>query len=319
MAIESPQINIIIPLYNESQVFEELMSRLLKLIDSSNLTIEIILIDDGSTDDTPLKMRTISLNNKKIHSFFLSRNFGQQEAITAGLKHINATEAVLVMDGDLQDPPELLDQFYSQLKEGFDVVYAIRKKRKESLVKVFFYGMFYRLLRLISESKVFLDSGDFALMSVRVVKQLNQMPEKGKFIRGMRSWVGFKQKGIEYERDERALGKSKYSAKKLLKLASNGAFNFSDFPIKLISRFAVLIILFSLTYFIYVVFKKFFFGNVPDGFTALLFMIILFGGIQLLAIGVIGQYIIRVFFQVKDRPTYILKEKIIRSVSFEEQ
>jgi dolichol-phosphate mannosyltransferase len=310
-----PQINIIVPLFNESAVFEELIGRLKRLIADNNLRIEIILIDDGSTDDTALKMKSVSLSNDKIHSLFLSKNFGQQEAIVAGLEHVNATEGVLILDGDLQDPPELLNEFYAHLQEGYDVIYAIRKKRKESFVKVFFYGLFYRMLSSISESKIFLDSGDFSLISIRVVKLLSQMPEKGKFIRGMRSWVGFNQKGIEYERDERALGKSKYSTKKLIQLAMNGLFNFSDFPIKLISRFGLLIISTSLVYFIYVVFKKFFLGNVPDGFTALLFMIILFGGLQLLAIGVIGQYIVRVFFQVKNRPTYILKEKIIKSVS----
>lgn len=312
---DAPQINIIVPLYNESSVFEELIGRIQNVIQKSDLSIEVILVDDGSTDDTGLKMRTLSLMDKRIHSLFLSKNFGQQEAIIAGLECVNASEAVLIMDGDLQDPPELLDEFYAHLKEGYEVVYAIRKKRKESFAKVFSYAIFYRLLSRISESNIFLDSGDFSLISRRVVDVLNQMPEKGKFIRGMRSWVGFNQKGIEYERDERALGKSKYSISKLMKLALNGVFNFSDFPIKMISRFGILIMSSSLVYFIYVVIKKFFFGNVPDGFTALLFMIILFGGIQLFAIGILGQYIIRVFFQVKNRPSYILKEKIIRSVS----
>jgi len=311
----SPQINIVIPLFNESMVFEELMNRILKLIEASELSIEVILVDDGSTDETVLKMRALSLSNSKIQSYFLSKNFGQQTAIAAGLQHANATEAVLIVDGDLQDPPELLHDFYAHFKDGYDVVYAIRKKRKESFFKVLLYKIFYRLLSTISESDIFQDSGDFSLISMRVVKILNAMPEKGKFIRGMRSWVGFKQKGVEYERDERAMGKSKYSTKKLLHLAYNGLFNFSDFPIKFIARFALLIIGISLTYFGYVVFKKFFLGGVPDGFTALLFMIILFGGIQLMAIGILGQYIIRVFFQVKNRPDFILEEKIVHSVS----
>lgn len=313
--MSTPQINIVIPLYNESAVFEGLMNRLLTLMEESNLSIEVILVDDGSTDDTRLKMRAISMSNEKVHSFFLSKNFGQQIAISAGLKHATATEAVLIVDGDLQDPPELLHDFYTHLNNGYDVVYAIRKKRKESVFKVFLYKMFYRFLSSVSESDIFLDSGDFSLISRRVVNILNDMPEKGKFIRGMRSWVGFKQKGIEYDRDERKLGKSKYSTKKLLNLAFSGLFNFSDFPIKFIARFAVLIIGISLFYFGYVVFKKFFLGGVPDGFTALLFMIILFGGIQLLAIGILGQYIIRVFFQVKNRPDFILEEKIVNSIA----
>lgn len=311
----APQINIVIPLFNESAVFEELMNRVLKLMDESELSIEVILVDDGSTDQTGLKMRALSLSNSKIQAYFLSKNFGQQVAIAAGLNHANATEAVLILDGDLQDPPELLNDFYAHIKEGYEVVYAVRKKRKESFTKVFLYKLFYRFLSNVSESDIFLDSGDFSLISMRVVKILNAMPEKGKFIRGMRSWVGFKQIGVEYDRDERALGKSKYSTKKLLRLAFNGLFNFSDYPIKFIARFAILIISISLTYFGYVVFKKFFLEGVPDGFTALLFMIILFGGIQLLAIGILGQYIIRIFFQVKNRPDYILEEKIVNSIS----
>lgn len=311
---QQPQITIIVPLFNEETVFNELITRLQELIQASKLSIEVILIDDGSKDSTAGLMRALSLTNDKFHSLFLSKNFGQQEAIVAGLEHANATEAVLIIDGDLQDPPELLETFYKELQEGYDVVYAIRKKRKESPLKVFVYNLFYRILRWLSDSEVFLDTGDFSLISRRVVDTLNKMPEKGKFIRGMRAWVGFKQKGVSYERDGRLLGKSKYSLKKLIGLALNGIFNFSDFPIKVISRFGILIIGSSLLYFIYVVIKKFFFGNVPDGFTALLFMIILFGGIQLLAIGIIGQYIIRVFFQVKNRPDYLLKEKIIGSV-----
>ena len=313
--MEGPQINIIVPLYNESLIFNELIDRIQKLISDNTLSIEVFLIDDGSTDDTAEKMRLLSLENSKIHSLFLSKSFGQQKAIAAGLEHINATEAVLIMDGDLQDPPELLNTFYTHIQDGYDVVYAIRKKRKESIIKVFFYGLFYKVLSSISDSKIFLDSGDFSLISVRVANALNQMPEKGKFIRGMRSWVGFRQKGVEYDRDKRYAGESKYSTKKLIQLAFNGLFNFSDFPIKFIAKFAILIIGISLTYFTYVVFKKFFLGGVPDGFTALLFMVILFGGIQLLAIGILGQYIIRVFFQVKNRPDYILSEKIVCSVA----
>lgn len=318
MQFTNPQINIIVPLFNEEAVFAILIERLKVLIEASELSIEVILIDDGSTDSTATQMRSVSLINKQFSSLFLSKNFGQQDAIVAGLEHVNATEAVLIIDGDLQDPPEMLEKFYAALMNGYDVVYGIRKKRKESLLKRFFYALFYRLLSNISESNIFLDSGDFSLISRRVVDVLNQMPEKGKFIRGMRSWVGFNQKGIEYDREERAIGQSKYSVKKLIQLALNGVFNFSDFPIRMISRFGIFIISSSLIYFIYVVIKKFFFGNVPDGFTALLFMIILFGGLQLFAIGIIGQYIIRVFFQVKDRPNYLLKEKIMGSVSIKD-
>lgn len=164
-----------------------------------------------------------------------------------------------------------------------------------------------------------LDSGDFSLISSRIVKQLNQMPEESRFLRGMRSWIGYSQIGVEYEREKRYDGESKYTLKKLLKLAFNGIFNFSEYPVKFITNLGMLTITASVIYFIYVVLKKFFFGHVPEGFTALLFVIILFGGIQLLAIGLIGEYVLRIFFQVKNRPLYILKERIANKKICEDQ
>lgn len=305
-----PQVNIIVPLFNEEEVFGELIKRLENLIDNSKLSIEVILVDDGSKDATPLKMRELSLNNSRFHSVILSRNFGHQLALTAGLKYVNATDAVLIIDGDLQDPPELLDEFYEYYKNGYDVVYAVRKKRKESLFKRVAYNSFYKFLKKVSYIDIPLDSGDFSLISTSVVKQLNSMPEESRFLRGMRSWIGFKQIGVEYEREKRFTGDSKYPFSKLVKLALNGIFNFSEYPIKFISSLGISIIFVSFAYFVYVVFKKIFLGEVPQGFPALLFMIILFGGIQLLAIGIIGEYILRIFFQVKNRPLFITKERI---------
>ncbi len=305
-----PQVNIIVPLFNEEEVFDELIKRLERLIDSSKLSIEVILVDDGSKDSTPLKMRQLALSNAKFHSVILSRNFGHQLALTAGLKYVNATEAVLIIDGDLQDPPELLDEFYDYYKKGYDVVYAVRKKRKESFFKKLAYNWFYRFLKKVSYIDIPLDSGDFSLISTSVVKQMNAMPEESRFLRGMRSWIGFKQIGVEYEREKRFTGDSKYPLSKLIKLGLNGVFNFSEYPIKFISSLGIGIILISFVYFVSVIVKKFFFNHVPEGFTALLFMIILFGGIQLLAIGIIGEYILRIFFQVKKRPLFITKERI---------
>lgn len=305
-----PQVNIIVPLFNEEEVFGELIKRLEQLIENSKLSIEVILVDDGSKDSTPLKMRELSLNNGKFHSVILSRNFGHQLALTAGLKYVNATDAVLIIDGDLQDPPELLDEFYGYYTKGYDVVYAVRKKRKESVFKRVAYNWFYKFLKRVSYIDIPLDSGDFSLISVAVVKYLNSMPEESRFLRGMRSWIGFKQIGVEYEREKRFTGDSKYPFSKLVKLALNGIFNFSEYPIRFISSMGIGIILVSFVYFVSVILKKFFFGEVPQGFTALLFMIILFGGIQLLAIGIIGEYILRIFFQVKNRPLFITKERI---------
>jgi len=309
--MNQPQINIVAPLYNEEQVFDELVSRLQKLIDNSPLSIEVILVDDGSKDNTPVKMRELSLINEKFQSIILSRNFGQQLALSAGLKYVNSSEAVLIIDGDLEDPPELLEEFYTYYQKGYDVVYAVRKKRKESYVKRLAYKWFYKFLKKISYIEMPLDSGDFSLISLKIVKQLNQMPEESRFLRGMRSWIGFTQIGVEYEREKRFVGKSKYTIKKLIKLAFSGFLNFSEYPIKVITNLGLFIVITSSIYFFYVVLKKIFYGDVPQGFTALLFMIILFGGIQLLAIGIIGEYVLRIFFQVKKRPLYILKERIV--------
>jgi dolichol-phosphate mannosyltransferase len=306
-----PQINIIIPLYNEEQAFDELVNRLQKLIDSSPLSIEVIFIDDGSKDLTSIKMRELSLKNEKFQSIILSRNFGHQLALSAGLKYANASEAVLIIDGDLQDPPELLEEFYAYYKKGYDVVYAVRKKRKENFLKRIAYKWFYKFLKKISYIDIPLDSGDFSLISLKIVNQLNQMPEESRFLRGMRSWIGYSQIGVEYEREKRHSGESKYTLNKLIKLAFNGIFNFSEYPVKFITNLGFFIVTGSLIYFIIVVIKKIFYGDVPQGFTALLFAIIIFGGIQLLAIGIIGEYILRIFFQVKKRPLYILKERIV--------
>lgn len=309
--MKTPQISIVAPLYNESESFPQLIQRLSALMDSSPLTIEVVLIDDGSKDDTAFRIRQLALTDERYHGVFLSRNHGHQLALTAGIASARGSEAVFVIDGDLQDPPELLPDFYKLLQEGNDVVYAVRKKRKESFIKKTGYHLFYRLLRSISYVEIPLDSGDFALISRRVVDVMNKMPEESRYLRGMRSWIGFNQTGFEYERDARVAGESKYSFKQLFGLAYNGIFNFSEFPIKFMSRMGVLAILISLVYFIIVVIKKLFFVQVIEGFTALLFVIILFSGVQLLALGIIGEYVLRIFFQSKNRPLYIVKEEII--------
>lgn len=282
-------------------------------MDSLSLTIEVVLIDDGSRDATPTLMRQLALLDARYHCLFLSRNHGHQLALTAGIAAARATEALFVIDGDLQDPPELLPDFYAEMQNGYDVVYAVRRKRKENVLKKAAYFLFYRLLKSISYVDIPLDSGDFALISRRVADVLIKMPEESRYLRGMRSWVGFRQKGFEYERDERVAGESKYSFKMLFGLAYNGIFNFSEFPIKFMTRTGAVAILISLVYFVVTVIKKLFFTEVIEGFTALLFVIILFSGVQLLALGIIGEYVLRIFFQAKNRPLFIVKEEIVNS------
>ena len=307
---EPVQINIVVPLYNEEAVFEELQQRLAKLMDNSDLAISVIMIDDGSKDQTPKLMEQLAFKDPRFSSVFLSRNFGHQLALSAVLSCVDASEAVFIIDGDLQDPPELLFDFYEYFKKGYDVVYAVRKKRKESLFKRIAYNQFYRILKNIAYTEIPLDSGDFSLVSRRVVDELNSMREESRYLRGMRSWIGFKQIGVKYERFERQAGDSKYSIKNLLQLAFNGIFNFSKFPVKLISTLGIFTIIISLAYFVFTIIKQIFYGAVPEGFTGLIFTITLFGGVQLLSLGILGEYILRIFFQVKDRPLYIIDRQI---------
>ena len=308
--MSQPDISIVIPLFNEEDVFVELIERLKRLIDDFHKTIEVILVDDGSKDATPQLMTELALNDGRFQAVLLSRNFGHQTALSAGLQQISAKEAVFIIDADLQDPPELLGEFYQKYEEGYDVVYAIRKNRKEGFFKKVSYSSFYRILDKISYVKIPLDTGDFSLISARTANLLNDMPEESRYLRGMRSWLGFKQIGVEYDRQERQSGESKYSFRKLLQLAFNGIFNFSEFPIKVITKLGLLTIFSSLGYLAYVIAKKLIYGNVPEGFTGLLFVLILFGGIQLLSLGLIGEYVLRIFFQVKQRPLFVIKEKI---------
>ncbi len=305
-----PQINLLIPLYNEEEVFDKLIERLSKVMEASPLSIKVIMIDDGSLDNTAELMRKVSLQDDRFTSIFLSRNFGHQIALTAGLDYVDATEAVMILDGDLQDPPELIEDFYPYLKKGYDVIYAVRKKRKESFFKIIAYKVFYKVLKRISKLEIPVDSGDFSLISRRVVNDMIRMREESRFLRGMRNWVGYKQIGVEYEREERQEGDSKYTIRKLLSLALNGIFNFSEYPIKFISNLGILTVTVSLVYLIYTLIKKIFFGVVPEGFTGTIIVIILFGGVQLISIGILGEYILRIFFQVKNRPLYLVKSHI---------
>ncbi|HEX9956635.1 MAG TPA: glycosyltransferase family 2 protein [Fibrella sp.] len=303
-------ISIIAPLYNEEATFPFLIQRLNTLMDTISLRVEVVLVDDGSKDNTSLLMNELALTDNRYNAVFLSRNYGHQTALTAGLAMARGTQAVMVIDGDLQDPPELLSQFYSHLQQGYDIIYAVRIKRKEGWLKRTAYFIFYRFLGSISSIRIPLDSGDFAMLSRRAVDALNAMPEESRYLRGMRSWIGFRQIGIPYERTERVAGKAKYSFKMLLRLAYNGIFNFSDYPIKFITRLGVGTTSLACAYMLYNLVRKFVYGDVPQGFTALVFLITLFSGVQLLALGIIGEYVLRIFFQVKGRPLFLIRDQI---------
>jgi polyisoprenyl-phosphate glycosyltransferase len=313
-------ITILVPLYNEELIISCMIERLDKLISQFTEKIEVLFIDDGSKDGTTLLLEKNIKGKESYSAIFLSRNFGHSQALTAGLKEAALTnpDAYFIIDGDLQDPPELLTVFLQKMREGYDVVYGIRKNRKEGLLKSFFYKIYYRIQNRFSNVMMPLDAGDFSLITKKIAVIINTLPEESRYIRGLRSWVGFKQHGIEYERDERLYGKSKYSLSALMKLAFNGIFNFSELPIRFIVTTGILSIIFSLFYLCITLYKKLVYGTVPEGFTALIFAIVLFSGVQLLALGIIGQYVVRIFFQVKQRPHFIIKAKIINGKPIDE-
>lgn len=289
------------------------MERLDRLILTSGKKINVLLIDDGSSDQTQYIIQKMTAEKENYSAIFLSKNFGHSMALTAGLAEMDEeTDAVLIMDADLQDPPELLETFCQKMEEGYDVVFGIRKKRKEGIWKKICYKVYYRLQKRFSAIKMPLDAGDFSLVNRNVVIQMNRLQEQSRYIRGLRSWVGFKQTGIEYEREQRHSGKTKYSMPSLIKLALNGIFNFSELPIRFISIIGFITIFFSLIYLGLTLYKRVVFGTVPQGFTTLIFAIVLFSGVQMLSLGIIGEYVLRIFFQVKQRPLFIVKSRIIK-------
>jgi dolichol-phosphate mannosyltransferase len=304
-------ISIIVPLYNEEDVFETLIQRLTQVIDTAKFQCEVVLINDGSTDKTAELINLTCRKDNRFSGVLLSRNHGHQLAVSAGLTYSRGKKGAMIIDGDLQDPPELINEFYNLLIDGYDVIYAIRKNRKEIFFKKLAYSVYYRLQKKISSFNIPIDSGDFSMLSRRVVDTIVSMPEQSRYLRGMRAWVGYKQIGFEYDRDERYAGETKYSWSKLFELAFNGIFNFSDFPVKIITRLGFFTVLFSLIYFLYNIYRKIYYNDVPQGFTATILAIILFSGVQMISLGLIGEYVLRIYNQVRNRPLFVV-DKIIQ-------
>lgn len=308
-------ITLVIPLYNEGENVEQLYTRLTNASSLWKEEYEIIFVDDGSYDDTFSLLKDIQERDPHIIVIRFSRNFGHQAAITAGIKH-SVGDAVIIMDGDLQDPPESLPVFLEKWREGYHVVYAIRRKRKEGLFKRIAYKTFYRVLNVISEIDIPLDSGDFCVMDKKVVKVLNtEMTEYSRFVRGLRAYAGFRQIGVEYERAERAAGTVKYTFRKLVKLAVDGLLDFSTFPLRIAIYlgFAISIpsFLVGLFFIIHRIFNFKVLGYAPTdtpGLTSLAIGVFFLGGVIMIILGIIGEYIGRIYYEVKKRPFYIIDE-----------
>lgn len=309
------KLSIVIPIYNESEIIAELHQRLIKTTELlykeaglSAADIEYLFINDGSTDDS-LAQLIVLVNTTRIYKVInFSRNFGHQKAVTAGLEHSKG-EQVVIIDADLQDPPEFIIDLYKKQQEGFDVVYAVRKNRiGENYLKIITAKLFYRLLFKVTDINIPLDTGDFRIMRRNVVNTLNSMPESHRFIRGMVSWVGFKQTGLEYTRQERFAGQTKYPFRKMLRFAFDAITSFSTLPLKLMIFTGFLASLVGLLGIIYIVYVKFCTHDAITGWSSIMITILLMGGVQLMTIGIMGEYIGRISEESKKRPLYIIEK-----------
>jgi len=309
-------VSIVVPCYNEQQVIHQLYDRLTAAAEAWDQPFEVLLVDDGSHDDTWEIAQEIHERDNRWKIIRFARNLGHQTAVSAGLYYATG-DCVTVIDADLQDPPEELHRFIEKWREGYEVVYAIRKNRKEHFVKRLSYKLYYRILGSLADIDIPYDSGDFCVMDRRVVNMLNAMPERNRFVRGLRSWVGFRQIGLEYERSARAAGTPKYKFRRLLKLAIDGILSFSTVPLRMsiylgfiASSLALLAVVMTFLQRMYADwFAQLGFQPVP-GHTTTRIAIFFLGGVQLISLGIIGEYLGRVYEEVKGRPLWIIQDML---------
>lgn len=301
-------ISVIIPIYNEEQNIPELYNRLQKTLSQVSKNYELIFVNDGSKDNSLMELLKLAELDPRVLYINFSRNFGHQIAVTAGLD-ASKGKAVVIIDGDLQDPPELIVDLFKKYKEGYEVVYAKRKERKgESFFKKVTAKIFYRTLKRITAIDIPLDTGDFRLIDRKVVNYLNQMPEQNKFLRGQIAWLGFKQTEVLFNRDKRKYGKTGYSLGKMLRFAMDGITSFSDKPLQLVTKIGFTISFVSFIIILYAIYSHFVLDRTITGWTSLIISSMFIGGVQLISIGVIGEYISRINKNVLKRPLYIIEK-----------
>jgi glycosyltransferase involved in cell wall biosynthesis len=298
-------LSVVVPLYNEEAVIPLLRGRMLDWRVALGKRVECILVNDGSTDGTEGLLDAFAREEIDVKAVHLSRNFGHQQAVSAGLSMAEG-DYVAIIDGDLQDPPEEITRFLAKLEEGFDVVYAVRRSRKEGWLKRCAYSVFYRLLSRLSSIDIPLDSGDFCLMRRAVVQQINAMPERHRFVRGLRCYAGYRQTGMEYARDARALGVPKYTLWKLMELAADGIFTFSAKPLRLATILGFCSVLIALGYSAYIMLWRLFSDEQLPGFASIIVVVLYLGSVQLFCMGILGEYIGRIHDEVKRRPGFII-------------
>ena len=306
------KVSVVIPMYYEEEVANECYNKVSSILKNlENYDYEIIFVNDGSKDKTLEILEDVAKKDEKTKVISFSRNFGHQAAVTAGLKEVTG-DAIVIIDADLQDPPELIPDMLKLWEQGNEVIYGKRKTRKgESHFKLLTAKMFYKTLNALSDVEIPKDTGDFRLVDRKVVDVVNSLPEHNKFLRGLFSWVGFKQIPYEYERQERFAGKTKYPLKKMLKLASDGIISFSNKPIKLVGALGMFSIVVSILLLIYAIISYIFkLNNLSAGWTSIIVAITFFAGVQLLSLWVISEYIGRIYDEAKGRPQYIIDKKI---------
>ena len=306
-------LSVVVPLFNEADNVGELLRRIRTVID--NLAVrppayEVILVDDGSRDGTLAQLLAAASVDHHVRVISLSRNFGHQIAATAGLDAAHG-DAVILMDGDLQDPPELIDDFLAKFRDGYDVVFATRRKRAgESRFKILSASVFYRTIRRLTNVSIPVDTGDFRLMSRRVVTALRDSRERHRFIRGLVSWVGYRQTGIAYDRAERNAGQSKYPFSKMLRFAIDGITAFSEIPLRIATWFGFAVSAIAFIVALLEIGIRIFTGYNLPGYTSTIFAILFLGGVQLIGIGILGEYVGRIYDEIKGRPLYLVAENV---------
>lgn len=306
------KLSMVIPMYYEEEVVNECYSRLEKVMSTvEGYDYEIIFVNDGSKDKTLELLTEIAKQNERVKILSFSRNFGHQAAVTAGLRYVTG-DVVLIIDADLQDPPELIPDMLKLWEEGNEVIYGERKSREgESKFKLFTASMFYKTLNALSDVDIPKNTGDFRLVDRKVVDTVNAMPEHNKFLRGLFSWVGYKQYAFKYERKERFAGETKYPLKKMLKLAADGIIGFSTKPLKMLGGLGIFSIFISFIILVYALLSYIFsWNNLTEGWTSIMVAITFFAGVQLLSVWILSEYIGRIYDETKKRPEYIIDKKI---------
>jgi dolichol-phosphate mannosyltransferase len=299
-------LSVVIPVYNEQEVITETYKRLNQTLYNLDMNVEYIFINDGSKDDTYLKLKEISVTSSAVKVINFSRNFGHQIAITAGMD-FSKGDAVAVIDADLQDPPEVILKMVEKWKEGYEVVYGKRSHREgETFFKKFTAKMFYRVIDNMTDVKLPVDVGDFRLIDRKVCNAMKSLPERARYVRGLVSWVGFNQTSVEYIREKRFAGETKYPLRKMIKLATDGIISFSYRPLKLATFMGMLVSAFSFIYLIIILCQKLFTNSTVDGWASTMAVSLFFNGVMLIVMGIMGEYVGRIYEEVKARPLYLV-------------